>query len=393
MKIDVEKARMLKASSSWIHFILVNTDIMSRINKDPLILHKDVGNRFNGKIFGVDVILEILGAGKPLPEGEVNIVADVSMPINLGHTHTVVYYRYRAIDSQTTMVDLKFTLETKGLIMGIYAACLRPRIDSYLEKVLSHNELAAQFVAEGDKSLENSLTEEQNKRISDFRTSSSLDLHKLAEDKSTIEDLKVELPPERIWDAELSELCELYKGFQGQANSLHAELDRIQKTQDAVATLLITRRMLEVIVTQLCESVLKRPRGTEPMASIIDKLDRVEKIPDYVFTSMRNLNRLSTYGAHPKNFSPRQVRESLIALCSIMEWYVSNRAQILNEHEEEEHERGKLDAKVEEYRSLCKGAWLDGIVNDCERELLEKKRIELGFSQEEAQAIESEYVR
>jgi hypothetical protein len=43
--------------------------------------------------------------------------------------------------------------------------------------------------------------------------------------------------------------------------------------------LLYSRRCLEIIVTDLCECELKRPRKTEPLKGIIDKLHREEKVP------------------------------------------------------------------------------------------------------------------
>jgi hypothetical protein len=123
------------------------------------------------------------------------------------------------------------------------------------------------------------------------------------------------------WDSELSELIELHQSCHGRAGKLESELARIRETQDAVATLLIARRMLEVVVTHVCQRGLDRSRGTEPLSAVIDKIAREGCTPEYVMTSMVNLNRLSTYGAHPKDFSTRQVREALIALCSIVEWY------------------------------------------------------------------------
>ena len=42
----------------------------------------------------------------------------------------------------------------------------------------------------------------------------------------------------------------------------------------------------------------------------------------------------------------------------------------------------------DEYRFLCRGAYLDGIINVRERRLLDKKRMELGLSTEEAELIE-----
>ena len=51
----------------------------------------------------------------------------------------------------------------------------------------------------------------------------------------------------------------------------------------------------------------------------------------------------------------------------------------------DEHRRA-----CEEYRTLCSGAYLDGVVNVRERELLKKKRLTLGLTTEEAEQIQRE---
>ena len=40
---------------------------------------------------------------------------------------------------------------------------------------------------------------------------------------------------------------------------------------------------------------------------------------------MHGLNELSTYGAHPKDFDPKQVRTTLINLDTIIEWYLKHK--------------------------------------------------------------------
>ncbi len=45
-------------------------------------------------------------------------------------------------------------------------------------------------------------------------------------------------------------------------------------------------------------------------------------VPEYIIVSMRNLNRLGTFGAHPKPFSSQQVREAFIALTTTVDWYI-----------------------------------------------------------------------
>jgi TolB-like protein len=86
--------------------------------------------------------------------------------------------------------------------------------------------------------------------------------------------------------------------------------------------LLYSRRCLEVIITDLCECELKRPRKTEPLKGIIDKLQKEEKVPSHIIASMHGLNELSTFGTHPKEFDPHQVKPVLNNLDIIIKWYL-----------------------------------------------------------------------
>jgi TolB-like protein len=86
--------------------------------------------------------------------------------------------------------------------------------------------------------------------------------------------------------------------------------------------LLYARRCLEVIVTELCETELKRPRKTEPLKGIIDKLGSEDKVPSHIITSMHGLNSLATYGTHPKDFDPEQVKPVLNNLSIVVKWFL-----------------------------------------------------------------------
>jgi serine/threonine-protein kinase len=125
-----------------------------------------------------------------------------------------------------------------------------------------------------------------------------------------------------IWTSEIKELEKLYESFKGQLPDLVKELERLIKADDENMVLLYSRRCLEVIITDLCECELKRPRKTEPLKGIIDKLHKEEKIPSHIISSMYGLNELSTYGAHPKYFDPEQVKPVLNNLATIIKWYL-----------------------------------------------------------------------
>jgi adenylate cyclase len=125
-----------------------------------------------------------------------------------------------------------------------------------------------------------------------------------------------------IWSVEIKELERLRESLAGQLTDLEKELERLFKTDDENMILLYSRRCLEVIITDLCECELKRPRKTEPLKGIIDKLYKEEKVPSHIISSMHGLNELSTYGAHPKDFDPEQIKPVLINLDIIIKWYL-----------------------------------------------------------------------
>jgi TolB-like protein len=127
-----------------------------------------------------------------------------------------------------------------------------------------------------------------------------------------------------LWSAEIKELERLHESFKGQVPDLEKELERLIKADDENIILLYSRRCLEVIITNLCECELNRPRRTEPLKGIIDKLNKEEKVPSNIISSMHGLNELSTYGAHPKDFDPQQVRPVLVNLDIVIRWYLKH---------------------------------------------------------------------
>ena len=134
-----------------------------------------------------------------------------------------------------------------------------------------------------------------------------------------------------IWTIELKELGKIQESFKGQLPGLEKELEQLIRFDDPNVLMLYSRRCLEVIITDLCECELKRPRKTEPLKGIIDKLNKEEKVPSHIITSMHSLNSLSTYGAHPKDFDPEQVKPVLNNLSIVVKWYLKFKGVIIPE--------------------------------------------------------------
>src|SRR5512139_491551 len=109
-----------------------------------------------------------------------------------------------------------------------------------------------------------------------------------------------------VWTAEIKEIEKLYESIRGRLPELEKELSQLTEAEDENVIMLYSRRCLEIMISDLCERELNRPRKTDPLKGIIDKLNKEEKVPSNIIVSMHGLNDLSTFGVHPKDFDPRQ---------------------------------------------------------------------------------------
>jgi hypothetical protein len=102
-----------------------------------------------------------------------------------------------------------------------------------------------------------------------------------------------------IWSVEIKELAKLYQSFQASFLNLK-RIGPAYQGRGSKRPMLYSRRCLEVIITDLCDCELNRPRKTEPLQGIIDKLNKESKVPSHIVASMHSLNSLATFGAHLK---------------------------------------------------------------------------------------------
>lgn len=163
----------------------------------------------------------------------------------------------------------------------------------------------------------------------------------------------------QIWSAEIEDIEKLHESFKGQLPELEKELGHLITTDDPNVLMLYSRRCMEVIITDLCECELKRPRKTEPLKGIIDKLNKEAKVPSHIITSMDSLNNLSAFGTHPKDYDPEQVRPVLIFLSTILKWYLKYKNVEINRPAEKKDKIKEILPVEDDYSDSEYGILLD----------------------------------
>ena len=127
------------------------------------------------------------------------------------------------------------------------------------------------------------------------------------------------------WTSELSELNKYLGVFNGeQFFRLSKELKNLSDPTNKLPENVLTgsRRVLETIAIDLCENQLQRDRGNQPLVEILGIFRTKKIVPEYVISSMYNVNQLGNFGAHPKDFDEkRQVKEALMSLITVLHWY------------------------------------------------------------------------
>ncbi|MEN8123208.1 MAG: hypothetical protein ABFS35_22915 [Bacteroidota bacterium] len=150
------------------------------------------------------------------------------------------------------------------------------------------------------------------------------------------------------WSTEIQELKNYNQSLSGKFPELEKEFKKLLEADDEVVVLLYSRRCLEVIVNDVCEKEAIKLGKTIPLKGKIDKLNKEDKAPSHIISSMLNLNTISTYGAHPKEFDSRQTRTVIINLTTILDWYLKyNQLQKKDIIETTQNEQQELTNKNE----------------------------------------------
>jgi hypothetical protein len=126
---------------------------------------------------------------------------------------------------------------------------------------------------------------------------------------------------DRPWEVERRELLVYREWCPTRSVDLAREFNQLLNAREETSALVCSRRVLEVIATDLCEKMLGRDRGTEELHSILLKLKNQPVLPRDVVTSMMTLKERGNLGAHPHPFTIEQIRGAFLELVTIFRWY------------------------------------------------------------------------
>jgi len=168
MIFEEEQARRIAVELPWVDFVVDNTDITTALNDAPLSVRRVSPGCYVGKIFGVAVRTERLERSMSQSRGRIRSLAEVRLPFGLGQTHTVATHVLTAIDEQTTLLELRFRLETTGLA-STYVRVQKKRVNDYIDDLCMHFENAATMLALEDERVDILLDEGQRARAAEWR--------------------------------------------------------------------------------------------------------------------------------------------------------------------------------------------------------------------------------
>lgn len=163
--IENDRGRTIAAPLKWVDFVVRNPDILAALKSSPLRAEKVDGGKFRLSIFGVIVKVEEVHHELTEKQGLLKSVSDIRLPWGMGSTHTVSKYSYRAIDEQTTALELSISIELSTMLMRLYATYYRDGIERYLNRLCGNIEIAARILKEGKESEVKGLDAEQLERI------------------------------------------------------------------------------------------------------------------------------------------------------------------------------------------------------------------------------------
>lgn len=175
--IESDRGKTIKAPLWWVDFVVTHPDIMASLSRSRLRARRVGEGRFRLAIFGVQITLEEVHHTLTETEGCCKSSASIRLPWGLGCTHTISKYKYVAVDENTTALELSITIELTTFLMCLYASLLRDRIDRYLNRLCLETETAAKMLSEEKEQGVAELDQDQQKRIADFRRSSSRKSH------------------------------------------------------------------------------------------------------------------------------------------------------------------------------------------------------------------------
>ncbi len=133
------------------------------------------------------------------------------------------------------------------------------------------------------------------------------------------------------WGHELGEAEALIQSFaptlaaSREFQAIDLELRRLRGSCDHVVVLTTVRRAVEIVVIRLCETGLRRDRGTEPLRRVIEKLRNEAVVPEEVASHLLAANDIGKFGPHPIPVEQTglMVKAGLANLIGVLRWFLA----------------------------------------------------------------------
>jgi tetratricopeptide (TPR) repeat protein len=128
------------------------------------------------------------------------------------------------------------------------------------------------------------------------------------------------------WESERKQLQPWLNTLSEQEPDMAETAAKILANEDPIVVLVFIRHLLEKMVHAIYFAELGKAPKTQPLQNQLQQLNQSKGLPHSVYDTMMHLNRLGTYGAHPKEtdekINQEQVQHALVLLPSVLKWYL-----------------------------------------------------------------------
>jgi|GEM_PF-1663694 len=132
-------------------------------------------------------------------------------------------------------------------------------------------------------------------------------------------------------EQELIQLKHYQTALAGRLEQVETELQRLLSlTHDDKSLLNSARQILEILLKEICREAGWQCPPNQMVGSMLDKFGANKpnavvptRIPEHIFRAMRHINDDTPAGSHPTEYSPKQTRQVLTTLDTVLHWFVT----------------------------------------------------------------------